>query len=255
MSDEAVQAEVKAVRDLRNAVTRYAEQMRETMAAARHDAAALVKRTEANLQQRKSRLERAMRELQQAQAALAACRDPKQSATLHRAVVVAKAHADETRQLHAYAQKAARIAAAAQSDLLKTMQALEAVVGEHSSVSSLEGRLAEIDIRGSVGTGISRTITAIGVAAEIWMAAANFGRVVGDVSQGRLPTADRLTSISEMRQEQERQEQETYAVADAKWQEDHSGEVPGHDIPGNAAQGRNRAGGTRPCPGGRDRLD
>jgi hypothetical protein len=232
MPDEAVKAEVKAVRDLRDAVTRYAEQMRDAMAEARRSAAALVKRTEANLQQRKSRLDRAMRDLQQAQAALAACRDPKQSAALQRAVTAAKAHADEARQFFAYAQKAATIASTAQSDLLKSTQAIEAVVGEHSSVSSsalasLEGKVTEIDLHEPAGKRISRAITVIGVAAEISMATANFARTVGDASQGHLPTADHPASISEMRPEQARQEQEEFAGSDIKWKEDHSDEVPG----------------------------
>ena len=231
MPDEAVKAEVKAVRDLRDAVTRYAGQMLDAMAAARHDAAALVKRTEANLQQRKSRLDRAMRELHQAQAALAACRDPKQAAALQRAVTVATALADEARQFYAYAQKAVRIAATAQSDLLKTVQALQAVVGEHASLSSsvltsLEGRLAEIDMRGSPGTGISRAITAIGVTAEIAMATINLAHTAGNASQGRLPTADRFTSISQMQQDQARQQQDNYADSESKSEEEHSGEVP-----------------------------
>jgi hypothetical protein len=232
-------AEVKAIRNLRKAVIRYAEQMREATAAARHDAAAPVKRTAANLQQRKNHLERAIHELQQAQVALAACRDPRQLAALQRAVTVAQAHADEARQFHAYAQKAARIAETAQSDLLKTMQALETIVGEHSSVSSsalasLEDRLAEIDMRGSVGKEISRGLKEIsrglkvaGVTAEVVIAAHSFANIVGDASQGRLPTADRVTSISEMQQEQARQEEELYEDSDVKWKEDHSGEVPG----------------------------
>jgi hypothetical protein len=232
MPDDAVKTEVKAVRDLRDAVTRYAEQMRDAMAAARHDAAALVKRTEANLQQRKSRLDRAMRELQQARAALAACRDPKQEATLRRAVTAANAYADEARQFWSYAQQAARIAATAQSDLLKTIQVLEAVVGERSSLSSsvlarLEGRLAEIDMRGSPRMGISRAITVVRVAAEISMAAPNFAHIVGDALQGGLPTADRFTSISQMQQDQARQQQENYAQSETKSKEEHSGEVPG----------------------------
>lgn len=231
MPDEAVKAEVKAVRDLRDAVTRYARQMLDAMAAARHDAAALVKRTEANLRQRKSRLDRAMRELHQAQAALAACRDPSREAGLRRAVTAANAYADEARQFYAYAQQAARIAATTQSDLLKTVQVLEAVVGEHSSLSSsalasLEGRLAEIDMRGSPGRGISRTITAIGVTAEIAMATINFAHTAGNASQGRLPTADRFTPISQMQQDQARQQQENFADSEIKSKEEHSGEVP-----------------------------
>jgi len=229
--DNAVKAEVKAVRDLRHAVARYAEQMRDAMAAARHDAAALVKRTETNLRQRKSRLDRAMRELQQAQADLAACRDPKDATTLRRAVTVANAHADEMGQLYANARKAAGIAATTESNLLKTVQVLEAAVGEHSSVSAsalatLERRLAEIDTRGSLGTRINRAMAAGGIAVEIPMLAASLGHTIGDASQGNLPTADRFTSISEMRNDQTRQQQENYAESDLKSKEERSGEVP-----------------------------
>jgi len=112
------------------------------------------------------------------------------------------------------------------------VQAVEGVVGEHSSVSSsvlasLEGRLAEIDMGWSLGRRIRTMITTVGVTAEISMAGANLAHIVGDASQGRLPTADRNTSISEMRQDQARQQQENYADVDIKWKEEHPGEVPG----------------------------
>lgn len=231
MAEKAVEAEVKAIRELRTAVARYAEQMRDAMAEARHGAAALVTRTEAILQQRKSRLDRAMRELEQAQAALAACRDPKRSAVLQRAVTVANAHAGEARQFYAHAQKAATIAATTQSDLLKTMQALEAVVGEQSSVSSsalasLEGKLGDIKMPGSLGERFRQGIKVAGVTAGVVTAGVSIMRTVGDASQGRLPIADSSASISEMQQEHARQDQESYADSDLKWREDHSGEVP-----------------------------
>jgi len=227
---EAVKAEVKAVRDLRNAVIRYAERMRDAMAGARRDAAALLKRAEENLQQRKARMDRAMRELQQARAALAACRDPRRAAAQQCAVAEAKAHADETRQACVRAQQAVRIAAAAQSDLLKTMQSLEAVVGEHSSVSSsalasLEGKLAEIDVGGSVGHGIVHGLKAAAVTADLLRMSFHVGE--GTIAPVYQTTAERFTSMSQVLDEKAAHLQQDWGDNDLEQREEHSGEVPG----------------------------
>jgi hypothetical protein len=157
MTDDAVKAEISALRLLRDAVTRYAGQMRDAMDAARRDAVALVKRAEETQQRRRIALDQALSGLQQAQTALAACRDPQQATALRNSVSVAEAYADETRQLHAYASKAVRIATEAQSNLLKTMQAVEAAVAENTSAAAkalaeITEKLAGID----PGSGLSR---------------------------------------------------------------------------------------------------
>jgi hypothetical protein len=154
---DAVKAEISALRLLRDAVTRYAGQMRDAMDAARRDAATLVKRAEEAQRRRRIALDRALRDLQQAQATLATCPDPRQAAVLRKSVSAAKAYADEAQRMHAYASKAVHTATEAQSNLLKTMQAVAVAVAEDASVAAkalaeIAGKLAEID----PGSGLSR---------------------------------------------------------------------------------------------------
>jgi hypothetical protein len=175
MTDHTINAEISALHLLRDAVTRYAGQMRDAMGAARRDAAMLVKRAEETQQRRRSALDQALSGLRQVQAALAACRDPRQANALRSSVRAAQAYVDEARQMHAYASKAVRIATEAQSNLLKTMQAVEAAVGENTSVvakalTEITEKLAGIDPgsgRGTVMPLMKRVLMTAGALYEI----------------------------------------------------------------------------------------
>ena len=153
--NDQVKAERAALRTLRDAVTRYAEQLRAAMAGARRDADALVKRAAEAERKRRAGLDRAVADLEQAEAALARCRDAQQVAALRGEVAAKRHHADERKRLLGYAKQAVKTAADARSDLLKVIQAQDPAVGEHSSIAAgalaqLESRLASID-PGSLG--------------------------------------------------------------------------------------------------------
>ena len=153
--NDQVKAERAALQTLRDAVTRYAEQLRAAIASARRDADALVKRAEEAERKRKADLDRAVADLKQAEAALARCRDEQQAAALRGEVTAKRRHADERKRLLGYAKQAVKTAAGARSDLLKVFQAQDPAVGEHSSAAAgalaqIESRLASID-PGSLG--------------------------------------------------------------------------------------------------------
>jgi hypothetical protein len=209
MTDHTVKAEISALRLLRDAVTRYAGQIRDAMDAARRDAAALVKRAEEAQQRRRSALDQALSGLRRAQAALAACRDPRQAAALRNSVIAAKAYADETRQMHAYASKAVRIATEAQSNLLKTMQAVEAAVGENTSVATkalteITEKLVEIDpgsFRGTVMPYIKGVLVAAGTVHEI----NKVSGVAFPLPQPYQPVSPPVQTVSEIQHEESEQ--------------------------------------------------
>jgi len=198
MSD-VTHAELQAVRELRNAVSRYAGQLRDVMAGVRRDAAIRQQRAQELVAQRQSRLNRAARDLQQA-----------------------PARVDQARHELDRARKAAQMISAARSDLLKTLQHLEAVVGEQSSVSAaalatLEARLAEI-----VGGRLGRALTTLGVAAEVSVASVNVAKLAGDVTQGYLAPAEPPASMSQLQDQQVGHQQELYQESEALRLDRHS---------------------------------
>lgn len=219
---ETIKAEVQAIRDLRDAVGRYAEQLRAAMAGARRQAAVLTRKAEQVRAQRKAALDHARRDLARTQADLAGCRDERQVAALQRAANVASARAEEAQAAYSRAGQAVRIAEEVQSNLAKTVQALAAVVGQHASVAAsilttLDEKVDKIDVDGSASTRAAGAFRGLAVGMEVLMAAHNFTGIAGDVSQGRLPFTDRFTSTS--------QQQENYAESDVKWREDHPPDV------------------------------
>lgn len=130
-----VTTEAGALLSLRQAVTQYTTQVRDAMNDARRDTDALVKRTEDATRQRTNDLNRALADVQQAKARLSACRDERQAVALRAEVAALARLADERRQLLGYAQKAVQAGREAQTNLVKTLQAVDAAVGENDSVA------------------------------------------------------------------------------------------------------------------------
>jgi hypothetical protein len=213
-----VKAEVQAVRELKTAVTRYSQQLREAAAAARREMSAAEANARDAVDQRRSQVNRATQELQQAQEALRRTPEVRRD-EFRRAVVAAEHRARQAQQGLAQARKAGQVLSTASSELLKTLQMAEASVAEQSSaaariLASLDGKLAEIT-GGGVGSFVRNTVTSIGVAAEIAIATVDVSKLAGNVSQGHLPTADHVTSISEMSDLQAEEQQQLWRDAES----------------------------------------
>lgn len=206
MSDDLVRAEVHAVRNLRKGVSRYSEHVRDAAAQARREVAAADRKAQEAVARRRSELQRREQEFRAAQAALARCRE--NCGGLQQQVnVAAQRHAQAKEQLDR-ARKAAQLSAAAQSDLLKVLQTVEAKVGEQSSVASsalanLDAKLAELP-HFDLGHTVHNVLGGIVVGVEITGAAMNLGRVTGNTLAAlgvNTPLGD--SSISEMREQED----------------------------------------------------
>jgi hypothetical protein len=186
VSDDLVRAEAHAVRSLRHAVGRYAEQMRETTAQARRDLADANRKAQRAVEHLRSELHHREHEVKAAQAALAQClRSPGADCSGLRDQLEAVAHrrAAEQRLLDR-ASHAAQIVTSAQSDLIKAMQAVDATVGEHSSTATsalafLDAKLAELP-RLDVGHALRSLAVGAVVGTKIAIAATDIGTALGD---------------------------------------------------------------------------
>jgi len=211
MSDDAVRAEVNAVRALRQGVDRYAEQIRDALGHARREVAAADRIAQEAVERRRSEAQRREQEFRRADAALRQCQEncagaQRQAASAAERLAEAKHHLERAR-------KAAQLTASAQSDLLRVLQTIEASVGEHSSVAS--SALANLDAKLAAlpKFGLSHAIhnaavgTAVGV--EMFGATMNLGRITGDTLQAaNLNTPLRDHSITEMVEHREEQERD-----------------------------------------------
>lgn len=206
MSDDLVRAEVHAVRDLRQGVSRYAEHIRDAAAQARREVAAADRKAQEAVERRRSQLQCREQEFRVAQAALAQCRE--NCGGLEQEVNVAGQRHAEAAGLLDRARKAAQLTAAAQSDLLKVLQTVEGKVGEQSSVASsalarLDAKLAELP-HFDLGHAVHNGLGGIVVGVEIMGATMNLGRVTGNaLAAFDVNTPVRDHSISEMVEHQD----------------------------------------------------
>ena len=230
MSDDLVRAEAHAVRALRHAVERYAENIRETAARARREVAAADRNAQETVERCRSELRRREEELKRAQAALTQClRNPRPDCSgLRQQTDAAGQQHAEARQRLDRARQAAQITSGAQSDLIKALQAVEATVGEHSSLAasalaSLDAKLAELprlDACPALSSArpaanpapkspdwLRNKAAEIAVTVKVVGLTTNFGPVVGDAGAAinvNLPARDH--SIAEMAERQTQQE-------------------------------------------------
>lgn len=213
MTDDLVRNEVNALRHLSKGITRYAEQVREALSQARRDILAMQRKAEGVLEVRRSTLQRAERELSQAKAALAQCRE---SGELQQRVRVATQWHAEAKPDLDRARRAAQTVEAAQSDLVRVLQTSESAVGEQSSVASsalasLAARLEALPHM-DVGHAVHNLAVGTAVGLEIFGATMNLGRVAGNALQaGGIDTPLRDQSISEM-VEHDKEEQQHYVI-------------------------------------------
>jgi hypothetical protein len=130
---------------------------------------------------------------------------------------------DAARRMRGSVDERARLVSELEHKLDAVKQRLSTAVdvGEHAIDrlhNTLLGVSAHLEDVGRVG---ARTLAAVGTAAEIAMATANFAHVAGNASQGYLSTADSFTSVSQQAVDQAEQLQENYADADVRWREQH----------------------------------
>ena len=209
MTDDLVKTEVHAVRALRHAVARYAEQLREVIAHARREAAAADTRAQEALSGRRSELRRREAELKVALAALARCRE--NCGGLRQQVSAAERRCAQARQLLEHARRAAGLTAGARSDLVKAMATIEAVVGEHSSISSaalasLDAKLAALP-HGSLGQAARNFAAGTIIGVKVATAAMDASRIGADAAAAfnvNLPPRD--TGIAQLVEHQQEQQ-------------------------------------------------
>ena len=230
MSEDLVRAEAHAVRTLRHGVERYAEHIRETAARARREMAAADRNAQEAVERCRSELRHREEGLKRAQAALTQCLhspNPDCGGLRQQAQAAGERHAEAMQRLDR-ARHAAQITAGAQSDLIKAMQVVEAIVSEHgslaaSALASLDAKLAELprldadhalpNAQQAVdGTSKSWALlrnkaAEIAVTAKLIGLATNIGPVVGDAGAAvnvNLPLRD--DSIIEMAERQTQQQ-------------------------------------------------
>lgn len=219
MSDDLVKAEVQAVRALKQGVGRYAEQIREASAQARREVAAADRKAREALERRRSEVRKREQDLRQVQAALRQCRED--CGGLRRQGEAAAQRLAEAREALDHARKAAQLTSTAQADLLKTLQNIEASVGEHSSVASsalasLDGKLASLP-HFDLGSTVHGLLAGTAVSVQVLAATANFDRLVGDAAQAvnvNLPGRDH--SVTEMVKHRREQEADYVVMKDAE---------------------------------------
>lgn len=209
MSDDLVKAEVHAVRALKHGIGRYAQQVRDAAARARREIAATDRKAQETVERRRSEMRKREQDLRRAEATLRQCRE--NCGGLQQQVQAASQRLADAQQLLDRATKAAHLTATAQSDLLKTLNNIEATIGEHSSVASsalasLDGKLAALQDFG-VGQAMRSLAAGTVAAVEIFGASMNLGRVAGDALQAanvNFPIRDK--TISEAVEHQREQE-------------------------------------------------
>jgi len=222
VSDDLVKAEVRAARALKQGVGRYAEQIRGAAAQARREIAAADRKAQEALERRRSEVRKREQELRQAQAALRQCRQD--CGGLRRQAEAAAQRLADASQALGRARKAAQLTATAQSDLLKTLQNIEAAVGEHSSVASsalasLDSKLASLP-HFDLGSAAHDLLAGTAVTVEVLAAVSSFGRLAGDAAQAvnvNFPIRDH--SVAEMAEHQRDQEADYVIKKDAEDQE------------------------------------
>jgi len=225
---DVVKAEVRAVRTLKKAVTRYTEQLSTAAHAARREMADAETKAGELVEHRRRQMNRAVQELLQAKDAMARATDEKRE-DCRRAMVAAEERAGQLKQELERARRAGQITATASSDLLKALQTAEAAVSEQSSadssiLASLDSKLSDIT-GGGIGAFVRNTVTSIGIAAEITIATMDISKAAGNFSQGRLPTADHINSIAELRDMQDQEQQQLWRDAESERQE-HDASTP-----------------------------
>ena len=210
-----VKAERTEVRRLRDAVRRYAEQMREAVVAVRRDAATLERRTREVAEERGRDVAVARRLLDELQSRLRGAESGGGSdVSAEREVAEARAGLARAEAELRRGREAARLAAMVQSDLVQAVQRLDAVVGETASVSSaalasLEAALAEITGDGYLAK-LQQGATALGIAARITMAGTGSVQGLDAVSQGRILPHHEPASVAEMRDRQQEHDLELF---------------------------------------------
>ncbi len=147
MSTGHVKNETTAVKILRHAIARYAEQVRDATARSRHEVAAVERSARDEVESRRAQLRRREAAVESARAALRSG-DSKDDRLRAAVDLAERARADAAASLDR-AKRAATLVASTQADLARAVHHADQVVGQHSSVASsalasLESRLTEI---------------------------------------------------------------------------------------------------------------
>lgn len=225
MSD-VVKAEVRAVRDLKRGVARYADQVRNAVADARREAKEAERTAREAVDTGRSRLKKSEAAVGRARDDLARC--PEERRREHQAAVrAAEDRAAAARREVDQARKAERAVVAATADLAKVLCMAEAAVGDQSSAATaalavLDTKLSEITSGGMAALARGAIVT-LGVAAEVATTLVDGATLIGNVSQGSIPTADRITSTTQMQELVTERDQQLWAEVEVDRRKRESG--------------------------------
>lgn len=198
---ETVRAESHSVRDLKRAIFRYSEELRVAITMAKREAASAETDFREAVDQQRVCLRHAESDVRIAQDALSrsSLEDTQQcSRTLCDAQVRAL---DQARRLES-SLSAERRASYALHDLLQVVAHVEATIADQTSTAA--SALLELDVKLSEITSphaaafVKNAVVSLGVAAQVATAAVDLATLAGNVSQGALPTSDRVTSTSQL---------------------------------------------------------
>lgn len=225
MSD-VVKAEVRAVRDLKRGVSRYADQVRDVVADARREAKEAERSAREAVDASRSRLKKAEAALGRARDDLARCPEERRR-EYQSAVRAAEDRAAAARKEVEQARKAESAVVAATADLAKVLSMAEAAVGDQSSAATsalavLDTKLSEIS-SAELATFARDAIVTFGIAAEVATTVVDGATLVGNVSQGSIPTADRITSTSQMEKLVTERDQQLWAEVELDRRKRESG--------------------------------
>lgn len=225
MSD-VVKAEVRAVRDLKRGVARYADQVRDVVADARREAKEAERTAREAVDAGRSRLKKCEAAVGRARDDLARCPEERRR-EYQSAVRSAEDRAEAASREVDQARKAERAVVAATSDLAKVLSMAEAAVGDQSSAATsalavLDRKLSEIS-SGGFATFARDAIVTLGVVAEVATTVVDGATLVGNVSQGSIPTANQITSTSQMEELVTERDQQLWAEVELDRRKRESG--------------------------------
>lgn len=216
MADDIVRNEVNAVRSLKTGITRYSQQIQAAVTSARRDLRAAQAQAEDNLERRRKEVQRAEREVAEAQAAAARIHDERSYASAEQRIRVAMHWLAETRHAANRAQRAVEAIASIQTELASALQTAEHTVAQQSSVTSsalasLDAKLRELP-HTDPGSRMRHALADGLIGIELATASMNLGRITSNAlaSAGiNLPSRD--TSITQMA-ENNLEEAEEYVI-------------------------------------------
>lgn len=232
---DVINAEVKSVRDLKHAMSRYSEDLRAATSAIRRQATVIERQTAEAVEQRRRRHQQVQAEVRDAEEALA--RSPEErSRECERALREARQRSSAAAQRLDVAVRAERQTTEAMHNLSRIVGVVEAAVADHSSASAsalleLEVKLSEITSGGAAAVAKNALVT-LATAAQVIGTGADVAKLAGNVSQGALPTAEQITSTPQLQEWAADRDEQAWAESELARRKREAGRVvDGNDAP------------------------